>query len=98
MISSTRDPWPNQQGYRIADECTADGDGWGGTGISCFRGVGNGLINLGFFDGHAKGVKPSAAVSADMFDVYTNSPDDPNGYAGKNYILTNIPKIKEWKG
>ena len=38
MIGSTRTPYFNVHAYEIAYECTADGQGVGGTGLSCMRG------------------------------------------------------------
>jgi hypothetical protein len=42
------------------------------------RGAGNGMIDLGFFDGHAKLVKGKQAVAQDMFDVYQKYPTQMN--------------------
>ncbi|CAN5424541.1 hypothetical protein BH11ARM2_BH11ARM2_38890 [soil metagenome] len=100
MITSTRAPWPNIKGIEIGFECTADGDGYGGTGIACMRGVGNGLLNLSFFDGHAKAVKAQNAVAQDMFGEFKPGAlaEGPDDFGGQNWLAKEVAKIKEWKG
>ncbi len=98
MITGSRDPYPNAQAVQIADECTVDGNGYGGTGISCARSVGNGLLSLGFFDGHAKAVKASKVIADDMYGLFKNSPDDTNQRGGQAYAAKATATIKEWRG
>ena len=99
MITGIRAPWPNIKAIEVAFECTADGNGYGGTGIACMRGVGNGLLNLAYFDGHAKAVKPSRAVADDAFDLYKPGAmvDGPDDFGGQNWVQKEIAKIKEWR-
>ena len=100
MITGTREPWLNMHAYEIAYECTADGYGAGGTGLSCMRGVGQGLLNLGFFDGHAKAMKASAAVANDAFGLWAPGAlaETPGGYGSQQWAQQNLVNIKEWKG
>ena len=73
--------------------------GVGGTGYSCMRGVGNGQLNFGFFDGHAKSYKASQAIAQDVFGLYAPGAiaDGPNDYGGQNWVGTELRKIREWK-
>lgn len=97
-ITTIRGPWPNIKAIDMAYECTANGQGWGGTGMACMRGVGNGGINFGFFDGHAKFTKAGQAISQDMFGLFkpgvmASGPDD---WGGQNWMAREIKKVKEW--
>ncbi|AIE84721.1 prepilin-type N-terminal cleavage/methylation domain-containing protein [Fimbriimonas ginsengisoli] len=98
LLTTTRAPWPNAKFIEVAFECTQYGDGWGGTGMACMRGVGNGMINFGFFDGHAKAVKAKQAVANDYFDVFKPGArvESPTDFGGQQWTLNEMNKIKEW--
>ena len=100
MILGSRLPDLNMHAFQVAYECTSDGQGVGGTGISCMRGVGNGLLNIGFFDGHAKALKASSAVAQDVFDLWAPGAlaETPGGYGSQQWAQQNLANIKEWKG
>jgi prepilin-type N-terminal cleavage/methylation domain-containing protein len=98
MLTGTRDPYPNMKAIGLAYECTANGVGWGGTGMACMRGVGNGLLNLGYFDGHAKSIKGKQAAAQDAFGLWgpgglVTGPDD---WGGQRWVLKEMAKVKEW--
>ena len=99
MITSTRRPYINHRAIDIAFECTLDGAGAGGTGYACMRGVGNGQLNFGFFDGHAKSLKASQAVAQDVFDLYGPGGlvTGTNDFGGQNWTQNELRKIREWK-
>lgn len=97
-FTTYRKPWPNVKPVEIVWECTAQGQGWGGTGMSCTPGTGNGAINYGFMDGHAKNVKVAQAVSNDYYDGFKAIVEQGVGdYGSKLWILNNMPNVKEWK-
>jgi prepilin-type N-terminal cleavage/methylation domain-containing protein/prepilin-type processing-associated H-X9-DG protein len=92
MISMTRmafnDTWAETISYR----CTSAGEPWGGQPTSCVQGVGNGGVNFGFFDGHAKNVKAVQSVSKDLWGMFTAAGDNY-----KNQIAQDTAAIPEWK-
>ena len=88
MITGTRMPYPNITTNNLRYSCQY----YSGfcdvndRNVSLMRGAGNGLLDLGFFDGHAKLVKGKQALANDMFDVYQRYPAqlncDLNGSSG----------------
>ena len=59
--------------------------------------VGNGLMNLGFFDGHAKAVKGKKAIADDMFGLYTNYQTAASGWTSKSDVLRRMNAFTEWQ-
>ncbi len=57
-------------GYEARYGCSENGD-WGPGPISCALTEGNGFSNFGFFDGHAKGMKLTQALTTDIYDQCT---------------------------
>ena len=99
MLTTIRSPWPNQKAIEMAYECLEDGTGWGGTGKSCMRSVGNGGINFGFFDGHAKFIKGKKAVADDMFGLWqpgVMAGSGPTDWGHQQWMLQQMNNIKEW--
>jgi prepilin-type N-terminal cleavage/methylation domain-containing protein/prepilin-type processing-associated H-X9-DG protein len=95
-ITTFRQPWPNAHAIHLAYECTEQGQGWGGTGLACSPGTGNGSINFGFFDGHAKGIKAKAAIANDYYDMFTGITDKGMDWGAQQWMLTQMNGIKEW--
>ncbi len=92
MISGTRDPYPNTGAWYLCYGC----DDWNlcdvvTEDVTMGRSVGNGLINAGYFDGHAKATKGMKSVSDDQWDRFKNDP------SGQQNLQGYMRGIKEWK-
>ena len=92
MLSSTRMVFNDVWAETISYTCTADGQPWGGQPLSCQNGVGNGGINFGFFDGHAKMIKATQSVSNDLWGMFTAAGDDY-----RNQIARDTAAVPEWR-
>lgn len=98
MLVGTRLPYAHMQGSYIVYGCDA---GWCGeagwsSGTTWLRGVGNGLLNNGYFDGHAKAVKGTQSIARDEFDLYKVVTQD--AYPGRKQTLEYMAGIPEWNG
>jgi len=76
MITGTEDPYPNLSARMMCYGC-ANGSGQAQNGcaeanpqLTEVRSVGNALVDICFFDGHAKNVNGYATLSNDMWDVF----------------------------
>ena len=95
MITGTRTPYPNIQANYLAYRCTdAYWCGDADPNVSYMRGVGAGLLNLGFFDGHTKAVKAKQALANDNFGLYKKVTQD--GWPGRAAVLGYMRDIPEW--
>ncbi len=96
MILPTRIAYPTEEANEIVYRCSSDWCGYNSNTDNWVRSVGNGLLNLGFFDGHAKAVKGKQAIATDMFDLYaTYLPQD--GWPGKKQVLDYMSSLSEWQ-
>ena len=100
MIVGTRLPYAHMQGSYIVYGCDA---GWCGeagwsNGTTWLRGVGNGLLNNGYFDGHAKAVKGMQAIARDEFDYFKSPGYTQDNYPGMKQTLQYMSGIPEWNG
>jgi prepilin-type processing-associated H-X9-DG protein len=92
----TRTPYPNINSRYFAYGCDT---GWCGTSnnqVSYARGVGNKMVNLAFFDGHAKSMNAYKSFADDVYDMFKvrwPSSDWP-GAPAVTYWMT---QIGEWK-
>lgn len=100
MIVGTRLPYAHMQGSYIVYGCDAGWCGQAGwsSGTTWLRGVGNGLLNNGYFDGHAKAVKGTQAISRDEFDYFKSPGYTQDNYPGKKQTLDYMAGIPEWNG
>ena len=96
MINPTRDPYPDSYANHIVYGCHA-GNACGvvDNNVTVMRSVGNGLANLGFFDGHAKAVKGQKAIADDMFGLYKKYNMD--GWPGRPQVLAYLRDYQEWR-
>ena len=95
MILGTRIPYPTESANEAVYRCSMAWCGYDSNTDNWIRSAGNGLMNLGFFDGHAKAVKGKKAISDDMFDLYASYiPQD--GWPGKKQVLDYMNQLSEW--
>ena len=95
-ILGTRIPYPTEEANEIVYRCSMAWCGYDSNTDNWMRSAGNGLLNLGFFDGHAKAVKGKQAIANDMFDLYaTYLPQD--GWPGKKQVLDYMSSLSEWQ-
>jgi len=109
MIAPTRKMFPDTEVSEAGKASTAAGAELSTypASHSLIAGVGNGQINFGFFDGHAKGVNFFQSMDRDVWgslgprgipacgwNVYWSSPG--NGQPWIEGIKTNARQIKEW--
>ena len=91
MVVPTRLFMNDAGGNYVSNECTVNGLGAGGTGLSCIPSTKNRSLNAGFFDGHAKNLNGPSTIQNDNWDAYATY-----GY-NKAYDLGQAQNIKEWK-
>ena len=103
MITFTRLPYANVKTFDLINDCDAQGnyvsEATGVTGLGCQTSLGNGTINYGFFDGHAKNMKATQAVANDAYGLYAAGaiPEGPTDKGGQTWIQQNMRKFKEWQ-
>ena len=108
MIAGTRRAWPDIEVTSGTDGATANG-GFTGTpaALSGLAGVGNGLVSLAYFDGHAKQKNIYKTVADDDWGSLGTGGFDAckAGGAGwanwpeatyKQHLVVGLKKIKEW--
>lgn len=94
MFSGTRTPFVNTGAWYLCFGC---GDaGWNcspqSNSVTTGRSVGNKLLNLAFFDGHAKALNAYQSLSADNWDMFKKYPNDDEAIA---YYMKR--DYKEWQ-
>ncbi len=109
MLAPTRKLFPDIEVSEAAKTASADGhelDTYPGS-YSLVNGVGNGQLNFGFFDGHAKSFSMMGSIDKDVWgslgpggipacgwNVYWNGPG--NGMSWIDGIKADVRQIKEW--
>lgn len=96
MIVGTRMPYAHMQGYYIVYGCDDFPCGMKSNQVTWMRSVGNGMLNLGYFDGHAKGTKGMKAIADDAFGYYKFMTQD--NFPGRKQTLEYMAGIPEWNG
>ncbi len=94
-IVPTREAYPNMFAYYLAYRCSMNDCGDGNNQISHIRSVGNKILNLGFFDGHAKGVNAYKSLADDNWGLYKKNTQD--GWPGRAQVISYMHDIGEWK-
>lgn len=94
MVAESRLPFPDINSGFAIDECTQDGQPWGGQPTSCVQGHRGGFTNFIFFDGHAKAVKMVQSIQNDLWDCYTSPKSF--GASQQQSDLNAANKIQEW--
>jgi prepilin-type N-terminal cleavage/methylation domain-containing protein/prepilin-type processing-associated H-X9-DG protein len=95
MIVPTRTPYPNIQANWFAYGCDMGWCGEANNQVTYVRGVGNKLVNYGFFDGHAKGMNAFKSLADDVFGTYKAVPGD--AWPGRAQVMAYMRGIGEWK-
>jgi len=95
MVTGTRMPYPSINAHNIVYGCDPNYCGSDPSSVTEVRSVGLGLLNIGFFDGHAKAVKGKRAIGDDMFDLYATYITQP-GWPGKQAVLGYMNGWAEW--
>lgn len=97
MIVPTRSEYPNIQANYFAYGCGNAGNGCTtlDNGVTVMRGSGQQIVNLSFFDGHAKGMNGYRALATDAFGVYGRITQD--GWPGRAQVIAYMREYKEWK-
>jgi prepilin-type N-terminal cleavage/methylation domain-containing protein/prepilin-type processing-associated H-X9-DG protein len=100
MIAPTRSEYPNIQAEDFAYGCGNSPDDNGCTDpdptVTVGRSVGNKIINLGFFDGHVKGLNAFLALGADDYDVYAVA-ETYSGWPGRPQVEAYMRGYAEWQ-
>jgi prepilin-type N-terminal cleavage/methylation domain-containing protein/prepilin-type processing-associated H-X9-DG protein len=100
MITPTRSEYPNIQANYFAYGCGSSPSANGCTepdpGNTVGRSVGNKLINLGFFDGHVKGINAFLALQADYYDIYTTAVTY-DSWPGRAQVEAYMRGYPEWQ-
>ncbi len=93
MISGTRQPYPNTQAWYLCYGCGggANDCDTSDPGVTAGRSVGNKLLNISFFDGHAKATNAYQTLANDNWDQFKGNNDakDIAFYMRRDY--------KEWQ-
>ncbi|AIE83740.1 prepilin-type N-terminal cleavage/methylation domain-containing protein [Fimbriimonas ginsengisoli] len=98
MIGPTRDPYPNLYAHQLCYGCGGGNDcDTRDPGVTVVRSVGNKLLNVGFFDGHAKAINAYKSLDDDVWDVFKNPDYDVSGWPGKEQIKAYMRGYKEWQ-
>jgi prepilin-type N-terminal cleavage/methylation domain-containing protein len=101
MITPTRSEYPNIQAEYFAYGCGTSPDDNGctqlGNNITVGRSVGGQIIDLGFFDGHVKGLNVYQALAADDYDIYAVAVPGPN-WPGRPQVEAYMHGYAEWSG
>jgi prepilin-type N-terminal cleavage/methylation domain-containing protein len=105
MIGPTEDPYPNidprQLCYGCANSSGQDQNACAeaNPNLTVIRSAGSGLVNLVFYDGHAKGVNGYQTLSQDMWDVFQSpsfSVSNPANWPGRVQIAEYMKGYSEW--
>jgi prepilin-type processing-associated H-X9-DG protein len=97
MINSTRTQFAFTYAGEIIYGCDTAYCGPIGSNKTRIFSVGAGLMNLGFFDGHAKAIKGKKAIADDLFDIYTTWWTQPSGFYSKADVLQRLNSFPEWQ-
>lgn len=95
MIGPTRNPYPNLQANYFAYGCGGNDCGEVDNNVTVMRSSGAKIINLGFFDGHAKGMNGYQALASDAFGIYGRVTQD--GWPGRAQVIAYMREYKEWQ-
>jgi prepilin-type N-terminal cleavage/methylation domain-containing protein len=102
LLGGTEDPYPNIYPQQLCYGCSSNGQAQNGCAdndpsLTEIRSVGNAMIDVGFFDGHAKMVNGYQSLTNDIWDEFQapnyNSPTD---WPGRVQIAEYMQGYKEW--
>ena len=98
MIGPTRDPYPNLYAQQLCYGCGGNDCQPSDNSTTVVRSMGVKIINLSFFDGHAKGVNAYKSLADDNWDEFSN-PDysSPTNWPGRGQIASYMQGYAEWK-
>jgi len=101
MIGATRTPKMTVVPQELSYGCGYSGNSCDVVtdNVTVYRGVGNKMITVGFFDGHAKTINAYQALEADVFDFNTasNIVSAGTGWPAKTQIEAYMRTLPEWK-
>jgi prepilin-type N-terminal cleavage/methylation domain-containing protein/prepilin-type processing-associated H-X9-DG protein len=100
MIGATRNPEMDVVPQDLAYGCSSNNSCDTVTNnVTVYRGVGNRIINIGFFDGHTKGMNAYQALEADVFDFNSaaNIVAAGTSWPAKAQIEAYMHQIPEWE-
>lgn len=95
MIGSTRDPYPNLTAHKMCYGCGNNDCDVTDNTVTVGRSVGNQLMNIGFFDGHAKAVNGYKTLDDDLWGMFTVY--NMTGWPGRPQIKAYMREYKEWR-
>jgi len=97
MIVPTRSEYPNAQATYFAYGCGNPGNGCTNLspGNTVMRSSGGKIVNLGYFDGHAKGMNGYQSLASDAFGVYGRV--TRNDWPGRPQVIAYMKDYTEWK-
>lgn len=97
MIGPTRDPYPNIYAQQLCYGCSGNDCDAVNPDVTVIRSVGNKMITLGFFDGHAKLVNAYQSLDSDMWGEFKNPSYSGQGWPGAPQIEAYMRGYKEWQ-
>jgi prepilin-type N-terminal cleavage/methylation domain-containing protein len=102
MIGPTEQPYPNlaaedmvygcsNSSGQVQNDCAENNQQ-----LTVVRSVGNALINLQYFDGHAKAINGYKSLADDAWDVFQSSGYTGSGWPGRIQLAAYMKGYKEW--
>jgi len=101
-LAGTEDPYPNIYPQQLCYGCSSNGQAQNSCAennpnLTVIRSVGNALMNISYFDGHAKSLNGYQSLTSDVWDEFQapgyNSPTD---WPGRGQIAGYMKGYKEW--
>jgi prepilin-type N-terminal cleavage/methylation domain-containing protein/prepilin-type processing-associated H-X9-DG protein len=97
MFGPTRDPYPNIYAHQLCYGCAGNDCAPSDPGTTVIRSVGNKMINVGFFDGHAKAYNAYKSLDDDIWGIFKHPEYNVSGWPGKEQIKAYMRDYKEWQ-
>lgn len=101
-LGGTEDPYPNIYPQQMCYGCSYNGQAQNGCAdndptLTEIRSVGNALMNVGYFDGHAKSINGYQSLTSDIWDEF-QAPgyNSPTSWPGRGQIAAYMQGYKEW--
>jgi prepilin-type N-terminal cleavage/methylation domain-containing protein/prepilin-type processing-associated H-X9-DG protein len=97
MIGPTRDPYPNIYPQQLCYGCDGNDCDVVDKNVTVIRSSGNKLINVGFFDGHAKAYDAYKSLDDDIWGEFKHPNYNVSGWPGKEQIKAYMRGYPVWR-
>jgi len=104
LVGPTEDPYPNISPEKMCYGCSSGGQDQNACAennpnLTVIRSVGGALINIAYFDGHAKSINGYQSLTVDVWDAFQSaaySASDPSNWPGRIQIAEYMKGYSEW--